>query len=162
VVFVLEFHTVDLLISLINITVLFLLLRLILWKHVNRFLSARAQRVRSELEDVEKCRLDADALKLEYEEKIDSIEVRGRDLMRESQIKASSEAEEILSDAREKARVMMIDARERISEEKERAVNNAHHEIAQLATDMAARILKREVSPDDSKSAVDDFFSNTR
>jgi len=162
VVFCLEFHPVDLLISLINIAVLFLLLRLILWKHVNRFLSTRAQRVRSELEDVEKRRHDADTLRLEYEEKIESIEIQGRDLMRESQIKASTEAEEILSDAREKARIMMIDARERIAEEKERAIINAHHEIAQLATDMAARILKREVSPDDSKSAVDDFFNNTR
>jgi len=162
VVFVLEFHPVDLLISLINIGVLFILLRLILWKYVNRFLSARATRVRSELEDVEKRRLDADALRLEYEEKLDSIEVRERDMMRESQIKASVEAEEILSEAREKARIMMIDARDRIAEEKGRAIIDAQHEIAQLATDMAARILKREVSPDDSKSAVDDFFNNMR
>ena len=157
-----EFHPIDIVISLINIAVLSVLLRLILWKHINRFLAERAGRVRSELEDVEKRRRDVDALKHEYEEKIESIEASGRDLMRESQIKASEEAEEILGDAREKARVMLHDARERIAEEKERAIVNARHEVAQLATDMAARILKREVSPDDSKSAVDDFFRETR
>ena len=154
-----DFHPIDIVISLINIAVLFLLLRLILWKHVNRFLAARAKRVRSELDDVEKRRNEVDALKLEYEEKIDGIEAQGRDLMRESEIKASVEAEEILSDARDKARVMMLEARDRIAEEKERAIVSAHHEVAQLATDMAARILKREVSPDDTKTAVDDFFS---
>jgi len=158
----LEFHPIDIVISLINIAVLSVLLRLILWKHINRFLAERAGRVRSELEDVEKRRRDADALRREYEEKIEGIEARGRDLMRESQVKASEEADEILSDAREKARVLLYDARERVAEEKERAIVNARHEVAQLATDMAARILRREVSPDDSKSAVDDFFREKR
>ena len=153
-----DFHPVDILISLINIAVLFILLRLILWKHVNRFLSARAERIRKESEAIEKRRLEADALKREYEEKLDSIEESGRDIMRESQIKASEEAEETLREAREKARLMVLEARERIEEEKARAVESAQHEIAQLATDMAARILRREVSPDDSRNAVDSFF----
>ena len=153
-----EFHPVDILISLINIIVLFILLRLILWKYVIRFLSARADRVREELEDVETRRQNVETLRLEYEEKIDSLEAQGRDMARESQIKASEDAEEILAEAREKARVMMLEARERIEEEKERAIENAHHDIAQLATDMAARILKREVSMDDSRNAVEQFF----
>jgi len=157
-----EFHPVDILISIINIAVLFILLRLILWKHINRFLTARAQRVRAELDDVEKTRLEAEALRSEYEQKIDEIEAHGRELMRESQTKASEEAEEILKDARETSRTMLREARERIAEEKERAIVNAQHEIAQLATDMAARILRREVSPDDSINAVEDFFRETR
>jgi len=139
-----------------------ILLRLILWKHVNRFLSTRANRVRSEYEDIEKRRSDADALKAEYEDKIEAIEARGRDLVRESKIKASEEAEEILEEAREKARTMILEARERIEEEKERAIVNAQHEVAQIATDMAARILRREVSLDDSQSAVDHFFHDTK
>jgi len=57
---------------------------------------------------------------------------------------------------------MMVEARERIADEKERAIINTRHEVAQLATDMAARILKREVSADDSINAVNDFFQNTK
>ena len=156
-----EFHPADVLVSIINIAVLFILLRLILWKHIYRVLSSRSERVRAELEAAEKSRLDAEALLKKYNEMVDGIELRGRDLMRESQIKATEEAEEILKEAREKSRVMMSEAHDRIAEEKERAVSGAHHEIAQLATDMAARILKREVSFDDSKSAVDDFFKDS-
>ena len=153
-----EFHPIDIVISLINIAVLFILLRLILWKHINRYLSERSRRVKAELDSVEKSRLEVEALKLEYEEKMDGIEASGRDLMRESQIKASEEAEQTLMEAREKARVMIQEARVRISEEKELAVVNAEHEIAQIATDMAARILKREVSAGDTNTAIDDFF----
>ena len=156
-----DFHPIDIVISIINIAVLFILLRLILWKHIDRFLRARSERIKSELANVEKLRLEAEALRKDYEEKIEGIELREHELMRESQIKASEEEAEILSEAREKARAMLNEARARIAEEKERAVLGAEHEIAQLATDMAARILKREVSGSDTRSAVDDFFSDS-
>jgi F-type H+-transporting ATPase subunit b len=154
-----EFHPVDIFISIVNIIVLFILLRLILWKPVNRYLTARASRVRNELDTASTARLDAEALRLEYAQKIESLEAQGRDIMRDSQIKASEEADEILKDAREKAKSLILDARERISEEKERAIDNARREVAQLATDMASRILKREVMPNDNISAVEDFFN---
>jgi len=155
-----EIHPVDILIYVINIAVLFLLLRLILWKPVGRFLSQRTARVRSELENAEKTRLEAEALKQEYAENLEGIESLKRDMMRESQIRATEEAEEILKDAREKAKDMILDARERIAEEKERAIGNARREVTQLATDMASRILKREVIPEDSTTAAEDFFGN--
>ena len=157
-----DLHPVDILISIINIIVLFILLRLILWKYISRFLAARAQRVRSELDDAEKARLDADALRKEYEGNIEGLELRGREIMRESQTKAAEEAEEIIKEAREKAFSMITEARERIEEEKARAIIGARHEVAQLATDMAARILRREVSAEDTKNAVDDFFRETK
>ena len=153
-----DLHPADILIYVINIAVLFLLLRLILWKPVGRFLSERTRRVSLELENAEKARLDAEALKAEYAERLAGLEAQGRDIMRESRIKASEEAEEILSEAREKAKSQILEARERIAEEKERALDNARREVAQLATDMASRILKREVLPGDNMGAVDDFF----
>ena len=157
-----DLHPADILIYMINIAVLFILLRWILWKPVGRFLSERSARVRSELDTAEKTRLDAEALKEEYADNLAGIEARSRDMLRESQIKASEDAEEILIDAREKAKIMIAEARERIAEEKERAIDSTRREVAQLATDMASRILKREVVPGDNESAVDDFFSDTR
>lgn len=153
-----ELHPVDILINIVNIAVLFILLRFILWKPVNKYLSTRAERVKGELEDAESKRFEAEALKKEYSDDLEGIEAQARDIMRESRAKASEEADEILNEAREKARVMVIDARKRIAEEKERAIENAHREVAQLATDMASRILKREVQPEDSAGAVEDFF----
>ena len=153
-----DLHPVDILIYVINIVVLFILLRLILWKPISRFLSARAERVSSELDDAQKARLEAQALGQEYADNLAGIEEKGRDIMRESQIRASKEAEEILSEAREKASAMIVEACERIAEEKETAIDDAHSEIARLATDLAELILKREVVPADSMSAAEDFF----
>ena len=156
-----DFHPLDIVISIINIAVLFILLRLILWKHIDRFLQARSERIKSEHANIETLRLEAEALKKEYEEKIEGIELREHERMRETEIRASEEEAEILAEAREKARSLLSEARDRIAEEKERAILSAEHEIAQLATDMAARILRREVSGDDTKFAVEEFFRET-
>jgi len=154
----LDFHPVDVIISLINITVLFILLRLILWKHVIRFLAGRETRVRNEMEDAEKLRLEAESLHSEYETKIEDLKERERDMIRESQLKANAESDKILKETRDKAKEMISDAESRIAEEKEQALEDAHMEITQIATEMAAQILEREVSAEDNANAVDEFF----
>jgi F-type H+-transporting ATPase subunit b len=154
----LDIHPVDVIISLINITVLFILLRLILWKHVIRFLAEREKRVHGEMDDAKKRRLEAEALHSDYEEKVGQLEERGREMLRESQLKASEEADRILMDTNNKANMIIRDAQARIAIEKEQAFKDAQVEVTLLATDMAARILKREVSAEDSTNAVDEFF----
>ena len=153
-----DFHPQDVIISLINIVILFVLLRLILWKHVIRFLSERANRVRSEMDDAEKSRQTAEALQKEYNEKFNEIEARGRELIRESQQKANVESDRILKETQDKAKEIINDAEARIAEEKEQALEEAHFEVTQLATEMAARILDREVSAEDTAHVVDTFF----
>ena len=154
-----DFHPEDVIISLINIIVLFVLLRLILWKHVIRFLAEREKRVRGEMDDAEKARLEAEALQDEFDKKLGDIKERERDLMRESQLKANEESDRILKETRDKAKEMISDAELRIAGEKEQALEEAHEEIAQIATKMAARILDREVSAEDNANAAEGFFN---
>ncbi|MDR2600082.1 MAG: F0F1 ATP synthase subunit B [Oscillospiraceae bacterium] len=155
-----DIHPLDIVISVINIAILFLLLRLILWKHVIKFLNERAKRVNNEMEQAKKAHLDADALFEQYALKIAGIEDEGKALLKNSQQKADEEAEKILKDARNRVNNMMADAREHIETEKEQALEEAHFEVAQLATNMAARILDREVTELDNENAIDDFFKN--
>ena len=157
-----DLHPVDILIYLINIVVLFILLRFILWKPVNRALTARATRIKEEIDGAAATRAEAQELKLEYARNMETLEAQGRDIVRDSQIRADEEAQEIIKNARTQAEGLLSDAHEKIASEREQAVVNARYEIAQLATDMAARILKREVSSDDNKNAIEDFFRETR
>ena len=153
-----EFHPADVVISLINVTVLFILLRLILWKHVIRLLAGREKRVKEELEQAEQRRLEAETLHCEYNDQLGQLEERGREIVRESQLKAIEESDRILTETQDKASELIRDARTRIDMEKDQAFKDAQLEVTLLATDMAAKILKREVSATDSANAVDDFF----
>jgi len=155
----LEFHLEDVIISLINIVVLFFLLRLILWKHVIRFLAERAKHVQDIIDDAEQQRIDAEALRDEYLDKIDKIDDYKKQMILEGRQKASKESELIMNEAREKANQLLNEAENRIEEEKELALEEIQVDVTQLATEMAARILKREVSPQDNINIVEDFFN---
>jgi len=156
----LEFHPEDVIISLINIVVLFILLRLILWKHVIRFLTERANRVQQEKDDIEKTRLETENLRTEYNDKLETIDDLNHEMMRKNREVAEKEAESILNEAREKSKQLIVDAQSRIEEEKESALEEVKADVTQLATRMAAEILKREVSANDNSNTVDDFFGN--
>jgi F-type H+-transporting ATPase subunit b len=155
-------HPVDLLIHGLNIIVLFILLRLILWKPIIKFLTARARRVEDELAAAEASQTEAAAMKSEYEQNLESIDAQSREILRDSQIRASEQSMELLRLAKEQSDAMLTDAHDKIEAEKTQAVISARGEIAQLAADMAARILKREVKPEDNLSAARDFFDEAR
>ncbi|MCL2627802.1 MAG: F0F1 ATP synthase subunit B [Oscillospiraceae bacterium] len=153
-----ELHPVDVIISIINIAVLFILLRLILWKPVISFLNKRSERVRQEMDDAAKSREDAQALHSEYVKKLGELQNEGAEIVRKSQLKANENSEKILKDARLEVSEMMRDAHARIEIDKKQALEEAHVEVTQLATEMASRILQREVKEADNTHVVDDFF----
>ena len=153
-----DIHPEDVIISLINITVLFILLRLILWKHVIRFLADRKNSVENEMEAAENHRKDAEALHNKYNEKIGTIEAQGQEIIAQSRQKANEESDKILRETQEKAKELISDARTRIAIEKDEAFDDAQHDITELATQMASHILEREVSAQDNINTVNDFF----
>jgi len=153
-----DIHFEDIIISIINISVLFILLRLILWKHVIRYLSERSARVCKQFDDAEEKKLQADALLAKYDEKLDKLNTRDRDMLLASRERASKEADLILEKAHDDVAIMINDAKCRIAVEKEQALEEAHEEVTKLASDMASRILRREVSMLDNENAAREFF----
>lgn len=156
-----DLHLEDVILSIINIAILFFLLRLILWKHVIKFLNARSERVTGEMDEATSMREDAENLRSDYNEKFGRIEERGRELMSEMQEKATLQSEKIVAEAKENAKLLVREAEAKINLEKKQAVEVAQSEIAALATNMASRILQREVKPEDTTKIVDEFFDKS-
>ena len=155
-------NPVDILIHIINIIILYLLLRLILFKPVTRFLSARSERISNQLSEAETKLNEAEALKQEYGQRLDKAEEEGHDLVRASKVKASQEAQQILADAKAQAEKIFDEAQDKIAIEKERSVDQMRQEVAKLAVEISARILKREVNTDDNQALAEDFFREMR
>ena len=79
--------------------------------------------------------------------------------MRKEEEKAAEESARLLADARKGADEIMAAAAGRIAQEKALAMSSMREETAQLATEIAARILRREVSLEDNRAVVSNFFS---
>lgn len=157
-----DIHPLDIVLIIVHIVILFFLLRLLIWKPLYRFMQQRAASVQETLDSAKQTKEDAEQLKENYLQKLDGLEAEGRKILRDSHVRAEEEAGEVLSDARRQAQSVLDEARIKIESEKSIAVARARDEVAQLATDMAARILRREVSPGDNKVAAEDFFNESR
>jgi len=154
----LDIHPEDVIISIINVVVLFILLRLILWKHVIRYLADRSERIKKQFDDAKDKEQHALTLLSQYDEKIENLKERDREMLLASKERASKEAEQILEKAHDNAAFMISDAESRIAMEKNQALEDAREEVTKLAADMASRILHREISVSDNESVVEEFF----
>ncbi len=157
-----ELYPLDILIHIINIVVLFLFLRLILFMPVTRFLSERSGRINDLLSNAETRLNEAEALKQEYAQQLEKAVEEGHDIVRASKTKATQEAQAILSDAKAQADKLFDETQERIVKEKDRALEQMHQEVAQLSIDIAARILKRQVTEADNIALAEEFFREMR
>ncbi len=152
----------DILLHIINIFILYYLLRSVLWKPVSRFLADRAARIERERKDAESMLEEAQKQKDLYDQHMKTFEEEGQAVLRESRRQAIEQADEIVVDARTRAEKMLVDARARIGSEKKKAVDEVRSDAALLAVEIASRILRREVSVSDNEAAADDFFDDAR
>ena len=65
-----DIHPVDIVIHIVNIVVLFVVLRILLYKPVKKFMQAREDRLKAEKQEVIDSRAETEELKKQYEEKL--------------------------------------------------------------------------------------------
>lgn len=157
-----ELYPLDILIHIINVIVLFLLLRLVLFKPVSRFLKERSERIDDQLSEAEARLHEAEALKQEYAQQLEKAVEEGHNIIRDSKTKAAREAQVILSVAKAQADKLLDETQQQIAKERDRALEQMRQEVAQLSVDIAARILKREVNEADNLVLAESFFREMR
>lgn len=153
-----DLHPLDILIHIINIVILFVLLRTILYKPVSKFLRQRREGIEKQLADVENAKREMESLKLQYTEKLSTAEERANEIIMESERKAAMEKEELLAKATEEAKTITLSALASAEQERKKVMNEVRGEAAGLAADLASKILKREISLSDNQEIVNDFF----
>ncbi|MDD3244094.1 MAG: F0F1 ATP synthase subunit B [Eubacteriales bacterium] len=146
----------------INVAILFVFLRLVLYKPVRKFMKEREMRFASQREDIEAERAKAEELKAQYEGQLSKAQEAGDAIIRESRTQANQRAETILNDARSQAVDIVDRSRREIAEERRVARQSMKDEIATLAVDISSKVLERQVSAEDTKNIVDKFLSKER
>ena len=124
------------------------------WKNVLAGLKAREERIRKDIADAEAARTRAEATLKEYNAQLATAENRVRDML----AKATAEGETIAANIRTRAQQEAEETRERalrdIDAARDQAVAQIHEEAAVLATNVAEKILRRELNADDQRDLV--------
>ncbi len=149
----------QMLISLCNLIILFLILKKFLYKPVRRALEERKQAVEGVYADARKALDTANASKTEYERELAGIRERADSMLASATADANKRSEAILSDARERADGMMRQAKNDISLERRKAESGIRSEIADVSTALTEKLLAREINSDDHRKLIDDFLA---
>ena len=137
----------DLIINIINIIILFVIVRGLAYKPVKKFLDARKERVAKELSDAAAAKQTAEEEALKYKELTEKSKAEGTEIINEAERTAKQSAAEITEKARENAK-----------REREAQVASMKDEIAELAFDISRQVLSREVTDGDNMRIADSFF----
>jgi F-type H+-transporting ATPase subunit b len=133
-------------ITVINILVLFFLLRAFLFKPVGKFIQNRNKKIQDDINRAEKNALDAKKLLEQYEQKLAGVEAEAEAIIKTAREDAGVEAEKIREAGKADAERITAAAKVQIENERRAALALFRAEAAVLVVQAAGRLLKRELA----------------
>lgn len=103
-------------------------------------------------------RQQAEAMQVEYRQKLSSAQQTGERLVKEAMERGQSREEEIICKANADAAAIMDKAAADIAMEKKKALNDAKDEISGLAMAIAGKVVGRELNDADQAKLIDSFI----
>ena len=129
------------------------------WPKIIGGLEDRQNKIRQEISNAEKAREKATAALAEYEQELASARQEANELIAQ----ARADAKAVASDLRERNEVELGEMKQRATRDlqnaKRAAIMELHTEAATLATEIAGKILKREISAADQQRLVDESLA---
>ena len=139
------------LVTIINIGILFVVLRAVLFKRVSKFMEDRTNKVQHSIEEAEKDKQAAKALLSQYEERLKNVQGDAEAIIQSAQKKARQEAVQIVAAGKEAANTLIANAHKQIQAEQRAALGLFQAEAAALVISAASRLLQRELTQEDSR-----------
>lgn len=147
-------------VSLINLVLLFLIVKRFLYKPVKKMLENRQNEVDKRYSDAEKANNEALENKKNYEEKLSAASVEADGIIQSAVDTAKAREKEIVSDAKLKAEGIILKAENDAKLAMLKAEDSIKQEIIDVSTVLAEKMLKREISEQDHKDLIDSFIDN--
>lgn len=146
--------------TLVNLLVLFLVMKKFLFKPVKKMIDERQQEIDDLYADANKSKEDAAELKTQYETRLAEANAEGEEILRTAHRKAQLREEEIVRAAQDKAAQTMKRANEQVELEKKRAMNEIKDDVSVMAIDIAAAVLARDIKKEEHSALIDSFIEN--
>jgi F-type H+-transporting ATPase subunit b len=142
--------------TLIVFSVVLAILAKYAWGPIAKGLEERENRIRRDIEEAERARLEAEAKQREYAAQLEGAEAKVRELLAAAQKDADALGQRMKMDAQTEAEGIRDKATRDIEAARVNAVGDVRREAAELATLVAEKILRREIGPGDRKALLDE------
>ncbi|MBP5579307.1 MAG: F0F1 ATP synthase subunit B [Ruminococcus sp.] len=145
--------------AVVNTVILFVLLRIFLFKPINKIKAERTRTIQNNLDSAEKAKTEAEELRKQYEDSISEAKEKANRIIMKAHEDAEAESSAIIKKSQEEAEKIVADADKTIENERKRVLRQAQSEIADLAIEAASRIIGENVDDEKNRRLVDKFLS---
>lgn len=146
--------------TLINLLILFLIFRLVLFKRVNKVIEDRQQDIVNSYEEADETKRRAAVLESEYNDKLLAAKEESANIIRESTKRAQARGDQIIDEAKTEAQNIITTAHNEAEREKKRAVNSVKNEITDIAFSVAQTLVEKEITKEDNERLIEAFIDS--
>ena len=148
----------NVLFTVINLLILFVLMRIFLYKPVQKIIAKRQEEADRQFGEAAAKQSEAEELKTKYEAVLSDAENEKKKVVAEARKTADEEYQRIVTDAHKTASQIKDDAEAEAISQKEQILKKAEKEIADMVVDAAAKVVGSNSA--DTNAALYDTFLN--
>jgi F-type H+-transporting ATPase subunit b len=139
------------LVTLINIGILFVILRAVLFKPVTKFIADRSKKVEDTIAQADRDKAQAKQLLQQYEDQLKNADTEAEAIIRGARENAGRESERIIAEGRARAENIIAAAQVQIQAERQAALAAFKGEAATLVVAAATQLLRRDLNQEDNR-----------
>lgn len=145
-------------ISLCNLLILFLIIKKFLFKPVKNMLAKRDAEIKKQYDNAEAAEQSALQNKEAWEKKMDAAHLEADEIEKAAKQRAERQSDKILLDAKEQAEGILKRAEAEAVAEKKKAEKDIQSQIVDVSTLLTEKMLKKKLSEDDHRDLIGAFM----
>ena len=148
----------QILISLINLVLLFLILKKFLYKPVKKMLKKRQDELDAQYASAKKAEEEGEEYRKNWEEKLLTAQDQADSIIQEATETAKRHGERLVLEAQDKADSIVRIAQNEAELEKKKATDDIKREIVEVSGALTEKMLEREINKDDHHALIESFI----
>lgn len=148
----------QILISLINLFLLFLIIKKFLFKPVKNMLKQRQKELDEQYEAAENAELQANENRRVWEEKLSEADAQADTILQSATENAKYRGDKMIAEAKERADGIIRVAQNEAELERQKATDGIKREIVEVSGALTEKMLEREINTEDHRALIDSFI----
>ncbi len=148
----------DILVSLINLVLLFLIIKKFLYKPVKKVLEKRQKELDEQYLSAETAEIAAKESKQKWEEALSGAKSQANEIIEEAALTAKRRGDKIVDDAKAQADGIIHKAEQDAYLERKKAEQEIKREIVEVSGALSEKLIGREINVEDHRAFIDSFI----
>ncbi|MCP4713647.1 MAG: F0F1 ATP synthase subunit B [Deltaproteobacteria bacterium] len=145
-------------IQLFGFLILWWMLKKFLFGRVVELIQKRGDEIKGAYEDNERVRDEVQALKADYEKKLQEAREEAAAIIQKATEQAEKAGQEIVESTRQEANQIKERGLAQIEQEKKKIVSEIRTDVINLSVEIARRLIAKSIAPDEAEKLTDDVI----